>query len=142
MAVQGRAHATGTASSTSTGRTLAGPSGESAALAAVGCWNMEVVLLSLPGLAPVGSQLLGAEQVIPRSVLLAGFEAAHHHLLVGLGDGALHSWRLDADTGALTGEREHVAGGRLQVWGLGRGPRMGCECNSLAPVTKLVHLVL
>jgi len=65
---------------------------------------MEMQLLRLPDLTPLTTQQLGAEQVIPRSVLLAGFEgAAHHHLLVGLGDGALHSWRLEHETGALSG---------------------------------------
>jgi hypothetical protein len=64
---------------------------------------MEVQLLRLPDLAPVATQPLGSEQVIPRSVLLAGFEGSHHHLLVGLGDGTLHSWRLDPAAGRLSG---------------------------------------
>lgn len=81
-----------------------GESSESAQLAAVGTWAMEVQLLRLPDLAPAAAQPLGSEGVIPRSVLLAGFEGAHHHLLVGLGDGALHSWRLDPAGGALSGE--------------------------------------
>ena len=66
---------------------------------------MDVTLLKLPSLEVVGVTPLGCDQVIPRSVLLAGFEgAAHHHLLVGLGDGGLHSWRMDPDNGRLSGE--------------------------------------
>ncbi|KAI8467206.1 MAG: mono-functional DNA-alkylating methyl methanesulfonate N-term-domain-containing protein [Monoraphidium minutum] len=83
-----------------------GGSVESASLAAVGSWAMDVVLLRLPDLSPLATQPLGADQVIPRSVLLAGFEGAHHHLLVGLGDGALHSWRLDPATAALSDKKQ------------------------------------
>jgi hypothetical protein len=73
---------------------------------------MEVCLLALPGLTQLASVGLGAERVIPRSVLLAGFEGgAARHLLVGLGDGALHSWRLDPTSGTLSGEAARGGGG-------------------------------
>lgn len=93
-----------------------GGSIESAQLAAVGSWSMDVMLLKLPDLSVVTTQPMGSEQVIPRSVLLAGFEGSHYHLLVGLGDGALHSWRMDPQTGALSGEGGVRWGRSLWMW--------------------------
>lgn len=47
----------------------------------------------------MASEALGGE-VIPRSVLIADFEAAGPYLLCAMGDGALFNFRLDPATGA------------------------------------------
>eukprot|EP00168_Porphyra_purpurea_P011882 TRINITY_DN3064_c0_g1_i3.p1 TRINITY_DN3064_c0_g1~~TRINITY_DN3064_c0_g1_i3.p1 ORF type:complete len:969 (-),score=249.57 TRINITY_DN3064_c0_g1_i3:635-3541(-) len=68
---------------------------ESPTLAAVGMWTeVSVRLLSLPGLQPLRTELLGG-QVISRSVLLATLEEVDY-LLVALGDGHLFTFHVDA----------------------------------------------
>ena len=47
----------------------------------------------------MASEALGGE-VIPRSVLVADFEAAGPYLLCAMGDGALFNFKLDPATGA------------------------------------------
>jgi hypothetical protein len=56
-------------------------------------------IISLPGLEEVASEALGGE-VIPRSVLIADFEAAGPYLLCAMGDGALFNFKLDPASGA------------------------------------------
>lgn len=76
-----------------------------AKIAAVGTWSLQLRLLSLPDLATLTTEALGGE-VIPRSVLLHTFDGAPY-CLVGLGDGQLLNWRLNAATGAVS-ERKRV----------------------------------
>jgi DNA damage-binding protein 1 len=54
----------------------------------------------LPGLEEVANEALGGE-VIPRSVLIADFEAAGPYLLCAMGDGALFNFRLDPASGVV-----------------------------------------
>ena len=76
-----------------------------AKIAAVGMWSLQLRLLSLPDLATLTTEALGGE-VIPRSVLLHTFDGMPY-CLVGLGDGQLLNWRLDAATGTVS-ERKRV----------------------------------
>ncbi|CAK0750170.1 hypothetical protein CVIRNUC_001969 [Coccomyxa viridis] len=77
-------------------------------LAAVGTWDMQVHILSLPDLKHLRSEKLGGE-VIPRSVLLAVFEAVPY-LLCALGDGQLYNWQLDAAKGELSDQKKICLG--------------------------------
>ena len=52
---------------------LAGDNPDNATLAAVGTWNMQLLVLALPSLAVRTTETLGGE-VIARSVLFAVFE--------------------------------------------------------------------
>lgn len=87
-----------------------GASSDRAALVAVGGWDQSLTLLTAPQLAPLGTTPLGGE-VIPRSVLLVELEGVAY-CMVGLGDGALHTWRLEPATGALLDRKRVVLGTR------------------------------
>lgn len=75
------------------GPTDSGSSAERSGLVAVGRWDQTLQLLAVPGLTPLSVTPLGGE-VIPRSVLCVGLEGVPY-CMVGLGDGALHTWRLE-----------------------------------------------
>ncbi|KAG2483888.1 hypothetical protein HYH03_017282 [Edaphochlamys debaryana] len=83
-------------------------SAERSSIVAVGRWDQTLQLLSVPSLAPLSSTPLGGE-VIPRSVLCTALEGVPY-CMVGLGDGALHTWRLDPATGALSERKRVVLG--------------------------------
>ncbi|EFJ48849.1 UV-damaged DNA binding complex subunit 1 protein, partial [Volvox carteri f. nagariensis] len=83
------------------------PGGRSSVVA-VGRWDQTMQLLSVPSLAPLSSTPLGGE-VIPRSVLCTALEGVPY-CMVGLGDGALHTWRLDPATGGLSDKKRLVLG--------------------------------
>ena len=68
----------------------------------------QVHILSLPDLKHLRSEKLGGE-VIPRSVLLAVFEAVPY-LLCALGDGQLYNWQLDAAKGELSDQKKICLG--------------------------------
>ena len=68
----------------------------------------QVHILSLPDLKHLRSEKLGGE-VIPRSVLLAVFEAVPY-LLCALGDGQLYNWQLDATKGELSDQKKICLG--------------------------------
>lgn len=61
----------------------------------VGTWEVELQVLSLPGLATITVDAIGGE-VMPRSVLCAIFEDTPY-LLCGLGDGHLVNYRIDGE---------------------------------------------
>ncbi len=67
---------------------------------AVGGWDQSLTLLTAPQLTPLATTPLGGE-VIPRSVLLVELEGVAY-CMVGLGDGALHTWRLEPGGCGLT----------------------------------------
>lgn len=64
--------------------------------AAVHVWKHECVLCVLSCMLCVQTCVLRV--LHPRSVMLWNFEG-RPHLLVGLGDGQLHHWKMSADTG-------------------------------------------
>jgi DNA damage-binding protein 1 len=69
----------------------------SSSIAAVGTWNMEVLIYAVPSLSLLTSEPLGGE-VIPRSVLFASFEGLPY-LLCAMGDGRLFNFHIDTATG-------------------------------------------
>ena len=71
-----------------------------ASLACVGSWDNSALILRLPSLTTELEERLSGD-AIPRSVLLVEFEGASH-LLVGLGDGHLLTFSLDAAGSALS----------------------------------------
>ncbi|CAL5227828.1 g10856 [Coccomyxa viridis] len=81
---------------------------ERSQIAAVGTWDMQVHILSLPDLSTLRTEKLGGE-VIPRSVLLAVFEDIPY-LLCALGDGQLFNWQLDSTTGELRDKKKICLG--------------------------------
>ncbi|GIL77367.1 hypothetical protein Vretimale_2808 [Volvox reticuliferus] len=81
---------------------------ERSSLVAVGRWDQTLQLLSVPSLTPLSTTPLGGE-VIPRSVLCTALEGVPY-CMVGLGDGALHTWRLDPATGGLSDKKRLVLG--------------------------------
>ncbi|DBA79836.1 TPA: hypothetical protein ACH3X2_007673 [Trebouxia sp. C0005] len=84
---------------------------ERAGLAAIGTWQQELLLFSLPHLHPLQSEELG--EVIPRSVLFAQFEGVPY-LLCALGDGHLFTFHIDAQTGELS-ERKKLSLGSKPI---------------------------
>ena len=95
---------------------LGDPPPSSGSLAAVGLWDRSVRLLRLPSLAEAAREDLGGD-VIPRSLLLVTLEGADY-LLCAMGDGHLHSFRLDAAAAALSGRKKVSLG--TQPLGLSR----------------------
>lgn len=70
----------------------------------VGLWtNFSVCVLQLPTLQQVTKEPLGTD-LLPRSVLCNTFEG-QDYLLVGLGDGSLVNFHVDAATGALSNRK-------------------------------------
>lgn len=73
----------------------------SEAVAAVGLWTAQTVLLiSIPSLATLSSQILDTTYLI-RSVLLTTFSDGITHLFAGLGDGSLTSFVVDKASGSI-----------------------------------------
>mmetsp|Transcript_12957 Transcript_12957/g.36428 ORF Transcript_12957/g.36428 Transcript_12957/m.36428 type:complete len:1117 (+) Transcript_12957:258-3608(+) len=84
-------------------------------LVAVGTWARDLLVYSLPALAPLSKELLGGE-VIPRSVLMASFEG-EHFLLCALGDGYLFNFGIDQATGALSNRKKLSLGTKpITLW--------------------------
>jgi hypothetical protein len=96
-------------------------------LAAVGTWDMQVLLLATPGLTPAAPPEPLGGSVLPRSVLLVDFEGTGH-LLVGLGDGGLLHWKLDPGSQRLTGGVQGVCGAQGRSGTAGRHLSMACVC--------------
>ena len=86
-------------------------------MAAVGMWNLQLLLLRLPDLSTLQQEELGGD-MIPRSILLTAFEGVPH-CLCGLGDGQLYTWRLELGGGAGPG----AAHGPQEGWGGAGGVR-------------------
>ncbi|TYZ63198.1 hypothetical protein PybrP1_012947 [[Pythium] brassicae (nom. inval.)] len=73
-------------------------------LCVVGLWtNFSVCVLQLPTLQPLVKEPLGND-LLPRSVLFNTFED-QDYVLVGLGDGSLVNFHVDAATGALSSRK-------------------------------------
>ncbi|CAI8051482.1 DNA damage-binding protein 1, partial [Geodia barretti] len=78
-------------------RVLKGDSGTSN-ICAVGLWtNISARVLRLPSLDTLHTQPLGGD-ILPRSILVAEFDT-RTYLLVALGDGTLHYFQMDPDSG-------------------------------------------
>ncbi|KAG0223154.1 DNA damage-binding protein 1a [Actinomortierella wolfii] len=76
------------------------PDNSSAQFGAIGLWtNIKVILIRLPTLETISTHDLPGE-ILPRSLLLTKFEGSPY-LLVGLGDGQLLTFALDAASPAL-----------------------------------------
>ncbi|CAI8053753.1 DNA damage-binding protein 1 [Geodia barretti] len=89
-------------------RVLKGDSGTSN-ICAVGLWtNISARVLRLPSLDILHTQPLGGD-ILPRSILVAEFDT-RTYLLVALGDGTLHYFQMDPDSGALTNGKKVVLG--------------------------------
>ncbi|CAO3669571.1 unnamed protein product [Rhizopus stolonifer] len=80
------------------------------AFVALGTWdtNANVCLLSLPSFQPIAQEGLGST-VMPRSILISQFEGTHY-LLVALGDGQFYNFKLDSQTGQLSGKKRTFLG--------------------------------
>ncbi|DAZ92907.1 TPA: LOW QUALITY PROTEIN: hypothetical protein N0F65_013069, partial [Lagenidium giganteum] len=79
----------------------------------VGLWtNFSVCVLQLPTLQVLSKEPLGND-LLPRSVLCSSFEGKDY-LLVGLGDGSLINFHLDAQHGTLS-ERKRISLGSQPI---------------------------
>lgn len=75
-----------------------------ASICVVGMWtNFSVSVLELPTLTPLATEALGND-LLPRSVLCNTFDD-QDYLLVGLGDGSLMNFHIDAATGAMSNRK-------------------------------------
>lgn len=79
----------------------------------VGLWtDFAVCVLQLPSLELLSKESLGND-VLPRSVLCTSFDSKNY-LLVGLGDGSLMNFQIDAQTATLS-ERKRVSLGSQPI---------------------------
>lgn len=78
-------------------------------LCAIGLWtDISTRVLRLPSLDTLHTQPLGGD-ILPRSILLSDF-TGHPHLLVALGDGTLHYYQIDPNSGVLSNGKKVVLG--------------------------------
>jgi DNA damage-binding protein 1 len=89
-------------------RSLEGSSG-TGHFCAIGLWtDISACVLRLPSLDTLHTQPLGGD-ILPRSILISSFNG-HAYLLVALGDGTLHYYKMDADSGGLSHGKKVVLG--------------------------------
>lgn len=79
---------------------------EASQFAAVGTWDSQLAVYSLPQLQPLAQEALGGEN-LPRSLLFASFEGLSY-LLCALGDGHLLNFRIDPSSGAWGSSRTFI----------------------------------
>jgi hypothetical protein len=98
-------------------------------VASIGLWSRAVMQLEVPSLQEISSVELSGE-FIPRSCLRCAMDS-ETYLLVGLGGGQLHSWRVDPSSG-LTNKQEVTLGTKpisLQRCVCMEGGREGYYCE-------------
>ncbi|CAG0881514.1 unnamed protein product [Cyprideis torosa] len=79
-------------------------------MVAVGSWDMDFCLLTLPDFKVIASDSL-PNQVIPRGIMPIVFDGVPY-LLVALGDGTLIYYVMDPSSGALSGKKRATLGTR------------------------------